>query len=100
MDAYKASQLALVINELSTNSIKYAFHRENRLAIEIHLSEHNDQYQIQYRDNGKPPDISIVKQGKGSELIKGIIHYLNGSVESSFSELGFKMTINIPTNEK
>lgn len=100
IDASKASQIALVINELSTNSMKYAFTHIASPIIEIHLSTINGQHQINYFDNGRPTDISTLKQGKGSELIKGIIHYLDGSIESSFSELGFKMTINIPTNEK
>lgn len=98
MDASKASQLALVINELSTNSIKYAFHQTSNPRIEIDITKDSSQFNLRYSDNGNPLDKTYTKKGKGKELVNGIIHHLDGSISDSFSDTGYIANISIPNH--
>ncbi len=96
MDSAKVSQLALIINELSTNSIKYAVNQVDDPKIEIELLENQDLLEIQYRDNGKVLDNDNIKEGKGTELIRGIVSHLSGTLLDSFSPNGYSANIKIP----
>jgi two-component system, sensor histidine kinase PdtaS len=52
LDVSKAIPLALIINELVTNSIKYAFTDEKQGKISIDLQQLNNDAILSYRDNG------------------------------------------------
>ncbi|MFC3075938.1 sensor histidine kinase [Shinella pollutisoli] len=75
-----ATPLALLTNEVLTNSLKYAFPdgREGRIGIELKdIGERRARLVI--RDNGIGFDPETAPQGMGSRLIKGVVKQMNGT---------------------
>ncbi len=68
--------------------------------IRMNLSEVNNRVEILYWDNGKASSNMAKEKGKGSELIKGIIHHLGGTFTETFNLSGYSAVINLPNNEK
>jgi two-component sensor histidine kinase len=73
----KLIQFGLMVNELMTNSIKYAFDDEGG-SISIHCTKEGDTYTFVYADNGKGYDPTKIKNGFGSSLVEMVIEQLNG----------------------
>jgi two-component sensor histidine kinase len=73
----KLIQFGLMVNELMTNSVKYAFDNEGG-TISISCSRENDAYVFVYADNGKGYDATKIKGGFGSSLVEMVIEQLNG----------------------
>jgi two-component sensor histidine kinase/ABC-type amino acid transport substrate-binding protein len=80
----EAVPCALIINELITNSLKYAFEDRNEGNITIHFSQLDNQYFLDIFDDGigfqkelnlKNPD-SI-----GLKIVTGLVQQLNGTIE-------------------
>jgi two-component sensor histidine kinase len=85
LDIDTAVPLGLIINELITNSFKYAFNKGNEGVIKIELLEiESGYYTLTYQDNGSglPPDYDFEK-GKtlGIKLIKLLSKQLSGKAE-------------------
>jgi two-component sensor histidine kinase len=84
--------LGIILNELITNSIKYAFdgHEES---ICIRLERMDNQYFLQYNDNGKGMQENTVNQnGFGLSLINLSVEHLQGQWSTSNAE-GFSCHI-------
>jgi len=70
-------QFGIIINELMTNSIKYAFPKEKGL-ITITLVQEEHCYKLTYQDNGI--GLQQTKQGFGSSLIEMSVQQLDGEL--------------------
>ncbi|MBN1499875.1 MAG: PocR ligand-binding domain-containing protein [Spirochaetes bacterium] len=73
--------LGLIINELITNSMKYAFMEMDRKSIKIRLKKKSDKVSLTVSDNGKglPADFNMEKSdGFGIRLIKMLTQQLKG----------------------
>jgi len=70
-------QFGIIINELMTNSIKYAFPKKKGV-ISITLIQEEHCYKLTYQDNGI--GIQGIKQGFGSSLIEMSIQQLDGEL--------------------
>ena len=92
--ANKATPLALIINELATNSIKYAFEKNERKRIQIKMSQSSGNYYLLYNDNGcgRAED---AKPGYGSKLIRGLSSQLNGKMKL-WNDNGYNFELIIP----
>ena len=79
-----ASNLALVLNELTTNSIKYAWPKRQNGRITVHIEQQKDVVVIEFRNDGEayPQDVLTLEQHNvGWELIQNIIcHGMGGEV--------------------
>jgi two-component system, sensor histidine kinase PdtaS len=85
--------LALISNELLTNSFKYAFLGRSYGKIWIQLEEHEQGYRFIYGDNGvgiSKLNGSEKKVGLGSNLIAGLSKQLNGNFNLSNQGEGLK----------
>ena len=72
--------IGLVLNEMVTNTYKYAF--DGQGTIEISLHKQQNEYILSYRDNGKGYIIKNQKNSLGSKLIHQLVyHQLNGTIE-------------------
>ncbi len=85
-------QLGMIINELVTNSIKYAF-SDTKSTISLSLVESQGEFLLSYSDNGSD-QIDLVA-GFGSMLIQMCAEQINATVDIDFSsglkyELRFK----------
>ncbi len=87
VNAPQANKLALLINELITNSIKHALRDREVASIRVNISCEDDEVLIEFRDDGPgyPPNISdIENHSVGMYLIQTIVNKdLGGSLMMS-----------------
>lgn len=78
LDLSNAIPCGLILNELITNSFKYAKSENKKLQIKIKLKKVNNTIEI--RDNGKglPEKMLKSEQSLGMELIKSLSEQING----------------------
>ena len=80
----QASNLALIINELVTNSIKYAVQPSRPTRIAVHIAQEGDEIVFEYRDNGPgyPEDVlRLERHDVGMYLIQRTVQLtLNGTL--------------------
>jgi two-component sensor histidine kinase len=79
-----AIPIGLIVNELVTNSFKYAFNNVAKGEINIELSKTNNQYQLTIQDNGQGlPNGELPKNPKslGLRLVHLFTEQLNGSLK-------------------
>ncbi len=88
-----AISLGLIINELLTNSIKYAFEGRDEGTIWIKLSENEGLFTLIIEDNGIGINNSLSKgTGIGSTLINSLVAQIEGTYEID-SKNGTKVSI-------
>jgi two-component sensor histidine kinase/CheY-like chemotaxis protein len=84
LDINKAIPLGLVVNELLSNSLKYAFPKEKKGIIEILLQSENGRITLKVKDNGvgmaKELDFSNTKT-LGLQLVMALVQQLKGIIE-------------------
>ena len=83
MDIETLKTCGLIINELITNSIKYAF-PEKKGNIEIILKKENRDYILEVNDNGTgfPENFNATKiKSSGLFLVKTLSQGINGNLE-------------------
>lgn len=75
--------LALVFNEIVTNSVKYAFNTTNKGVIDISCFKINEVIHVKIKDNGLGLSESQFKNNKGIgiKLIEGFIKQLKGELK-------------------
>jgi two-component sensor histidine kinase len=74
--------LALIMNEVVTNSFKHAFAKNKKGVLKIDLSKYLDQISLSIKDSGSGFDISSIKgDSLGIEIIKGLVATLGGSFD-------------------
>ncbi len=89
VDSNQAHHLAMVINELATNSLKYAVQNKEKVNISINAGKDGEKIIIQFHDDGPgyPNEMlkgDFSKTSTGFELINGIVKKsLFGEVELS-----------------
>jgi PAS domain S-box-containing protein len=72
----QASSLALVISELTTNTIKYALAGRPHARIEVDIAQNGETVGLEYRDDGPgyPPEaIRLQKHGVGLYLVQRLV---------------------------
>ncbi len=87
--------LALILNELLLNSIKYAFKKVESPEIKVSLQQKNDEILFNFSDNGKEDasDLIKAKNSFGTKMIFSLTSQLNGLINVYFKE-GTNISIN------
>ena len=89
-----AMPLALIVNELLTNAVKYGG-RERR-AVRVGLSERDAMFELYVEDEGEGYDLSSVKEvSSGLQLVQGLARQLRGSI--SVTQKPSRVTMRFPT---
>ncbi|MBQ0058619.1 MAG: hypothetical protein KBS83_01475 [Lachnospiraceae bacterium] len=94
-----ATSIALLINELVTNSIKHAFSESSDRCITIHCLKRDNQIHLVVHDNGcgLPEGYDIMKSSSvGLSIIQSAVSELKGTLRFS-RDHGTKAEISIPT---
>jgi two-component sensor histidine kinase len=84
LDINTAIPCGLIINELMTNCIKYAFPEGRKGKITIKFFSEDDQYVLEVSDNGigLPDDIDFKKmKSLGIRLVNSLVGQLEGTIE-------------------
>lgn len=96
--------LGLLLNELISNSLKYAFHERESGKITIIVSDHNEYFELEYFDNGSWRNLQEDQSGFGLELIEMLTEQLNGEKKFTTNEEGttyhFKLQKITENNER
>jgi len=103
-DAYLPMDIAipcgLIINELISNSFKYAFANKSKGTISIHFNNIiDDEFELTVSDNGIgiPSNINITKtKSLGMKILHKLVQQIEGELQSDFSN-GTKFTIKFKT---
>lgn len=93
-----AMPLGLILNELLTNSFKYAFNKHNAPALHIDLQTSKGALTLHYADNGTglPPQYQLEKSDSfGMQLIISLVQQLDGKYKY-WNDGGFHFELTIP----
>ena len=74
-------QFGIMLNEMITNSIKYAKSKNGIVQIDISFKKTDKGYIFTYNDNGKNINLKKLQSGFGFKLIELTIEQLNGKME-------------------
>lgn len=88
LDVDTAVPLGLIVNELLTNSLKYAFPNGEKGNIELSLSHLNEEdFQLKISDNGvgKPIDAEVKGTGFGTQLVELLTRQIDGQLIQEIS---------------
>lgn len=80
--------LGLLLNELISNSYKYAFNAVSEGEIKIDISENQDKFDLVYSDNGTWREQESNRASFGLDLINILSEQLNGSFTFTTNEIG------------
>jgi len=83
LDVDTAIPISMIVNELLTNALKYAFPKEQNSINKIKLTEEDDDLQLQVQDNGIEKIKNLTAQGAGfsTQLISLLTMQLDGTME-------------------
>jgi two-component system, sensor histidine kinase PdtaS len=83
LDIDRAIPIGLIVNELLTNALKYAFPENRNGLIKIRLEEKNDQLQLKIEDNGVgyTENPKIMGTGFGTQLVNLLCRQLDGKMK-------------------
>jgi two-component sensor histidine kinase len=98
LDAKKTSALGIIVNELLTNAMKYAFGGGQKGVITIDLTTKENEVELEIKDDGKglPSGIDTGNgSGFGMLLIRLLTEQLKGRL-SMENDRGFKVSIRFP----
>jgi PAS domain S-box-containing protein len=74
-----ASTLGIIVNELISNAMKYAFSPERKNRLSIVLRKDEDHIRLEIADNGEGIRNPEGEPGFGMELVRGLVKELNGT---------------------
>jgi two-component sensor histidine kinase len=92
----KAMPLALIVNEVVTNALKYAFAERQGGLIQVSLREHAGEAILTITDNGSGFDPETAKKGMGSRLLRAFATQLSGEIDVR-SDKGTAVEVRFPT---
>ncbi len=106
-DAYLPMDIAipcgLIINELISNSFKYAFVNKSNGIISIHFKNvKEDEFMLTVSDNGVgiPAEVNIFKtKSLGMKILHKLVQQIDGEIKSDFTN-GTKFIINFKSTNK
>lgn len=100
LEMANAMPFGLLLNELITNSYKYAFQNKDRGNIWISISKNNNDYIFEYKDDGPGFEYTpeTTTNSLGLNLIEGFCIQLNGKFEFKFirDEMIFMLVFPVP----
>jgi two-component sensor histidine kinase len=73
----QAHNLAMIINELTTNTLKHAVQEQGRTQITVRITSHDELIQCEFRDDGPgyPPEVlGLEYRNVGLYLIRNLVH--------------------------
>src|ERR1700730_1663117 len=95
----RAIPLGLIVNELVTNAVKYAFPSETRGTIAVTLKRFPGELRLIVSDDGKGIDPRRTDSGLGGRLVETFARQLGGRVERESSNKGTIVRLTLPSRE-
>ena len=95
----RAIPMGLIVNELVTNALKYAFPSETTGTVMVTLKQMPGELRLTVADDGKGIDISRADSGLGGRLVEGFAQQLGGQVERESGSQGTTVRLILPSPE-
>jgi two-component system, sensor histidine kinase PdtaS len=96
----RAVPVGLLLNELLTNTIKYAFPDDRKGAVAVHFLKSEETFVLKVRDDGvgmsSPPKDDYRDTGFGQRLLRSMVAQLEGSLEFEHGGTGTAAVIRFP----
>jgi PAS domain S-box-containing protein len=103
VDSKKAALIGLAVNEMITNSLKYAVHPDRLLHLKLEVKpSDDDKFLVAFQDNGPglPEGFDVKKSGGlGVLLMRSMVEQLKGELATVSSGAGTRYTMTIPNAE-
>lgn len=93
-DIQTSISLGLILNELVTNSLKYALMDHPSPSLTVEIKEEQEMLLFKVEDNGQKAT-EVTKDGLGYTIIRSILDTMEGSIVQTPSNEGFKVEINL-----
>src|SRR5690606_17668455 len=97
IDPERTISIGLIVNELLTNSIKYAYGGEPG-PIMLSLEPAQGGFRLTVADRGRGVTGQVEGTGFGSRVINALVERLNGTISSEDNEPGLRTILSVPTN--
>jgi two-component sensor histidine kinase len=95
----RAIPLGLIVNELVTNAVKYAFPGEPKGTVAVTLKRFAGELRLIVSDDGKGVDPRREDSGFGGRLVDSFARQLGGQVERESSNKGTIVCLILPSRE-
>jgi PAS domain S-box-containing protein len=95
----RAIPIGLIVNELVTNAVKYAFPGEAKGTVMVTLKRVPGQLRLTVADDGQGLDPRRADSGLGSRLVDGFAQQLGGQVERKSDSQGTTVHLVLPSSE-
>lgn len=95
----QAIPIGLIVNELVTNALKYAFPSETRGTVMVTLKRVPGALRLTVADDGKGVDPRRADSGLGGRLVEGFAQQLGGQVERESGSMGTTVRLIFPSRE-
>ncbi len=99
LPADRAIPLGLIVNELVTNAVKYAFPSETRGTVAVTLKRIPGELRLTVADDGKGVDPRRADSGLGGRLVEAFARQLGGQVERESGNKGTIVSLTLPSRE-
>ena len=95
----QAIPMGLIVNELVTNALKYAFTSQKKGTVMVTLKRGSGQLRLTVADDGKGVDPRRANSGLGGRLVEGFAQQLGGHVERESGTQGTTVRLIFPSPE-
>ena len=95
----RAIPIGLIMNELVTNAIKYAFPPNTKGTVLVTLKREPGRLRLTVADDGKGVDPQRADSGLGSRLVEGFTQQLGGQLERESGSRGTTVRLILPSPE-
>jgi len=95
----RAIPIGLIVNELVTNAVKYAFPGEAKGTVMVTLKRGAGELRLTVADDGQGLDPRRADSGLGGRLVDGFAHQLGGQVEWKSDSHGTIVQVILPSPE-
>jgi len=92
----QAIPMGLIVNELVTNALKYAFPSDTNGTVMVALKRAPEVLRLTVADNGKGVDARRSDSGLGGRLVEGFAAQLGGRIERESSSKGTTVRLIVP----
>ena len=95
----QAIPIGLIVNELVTNAVKYAFPSESKGTVMVTLKRVPGALRLTVADDGKGVDPRRANSGLGGRLVEGFAQQLGGQVERESDSQGTTVRLILPRED-
>jgi PAS domain S-box-containing protein len=95
----RAIPLGLIVNELVTNAVKYAFPGEPKGTIVVTLKRFAEELRLTVADDGQGADPQRADSGLGGRLVDSFARQLGGHIERVSSSKGTSVCLTLPSHD-